>query len=299
MFRILSKLWHHQHWAVGLVNAPVQSFLADSFHPEIRWFDCPTFAADPFLVEHDGRTAILYEEFDYVSHRGRISAVEVVAGEFQTIHRRVIEDDVHFSYPFCLDVAGELFCIPEHNGSGQVSAWRCIDFPSKWEFSHKVIDGPFVDPTLFEHEGVWWLTCTRQDCGPNSHLFLFHGSSPFGPWTEHKKNPVRSQPNGSRPAGPVFWSEGRIYRPSQDCSRVYGGATVIHRIEVLNPHEFRETTVQRIAPFQGTPYSRGTHHLCGAGQWTVIDGCQRIFEPNETRFVLSQWSKKLLRRAKR
>jgi hypothetical protein len=299
MLRTLSKLWDHQHWAIGLVDAPVQSFLDQTFRPQIQWFDCPTFAADPFLVEHNGQTCVLYEEFDYRSHKGRISAVEIVDGQFTTIHHRVIEDDVHFSYPFCIHVDGELFCVPEHNGSGHVSAWRCVEFPAKWEYSHKIIDGPFVDPTLFQHDDRWWFACTSQATGANDRLHLFYSRSPFGPWTAHHKNPVRSELNGSRPAGPVFSHNAQLFRPSQDCSKVYGGATVIHRIDQLNPFEFHETEIRRISPFEGTPYTRGTHHLCGLGRLTVVDGCQRVFEAHETRFVLRQWSQKLLRLASR
>ena len=40
----------------------------------------------------------------------------------------------------------------------------------------------------------------------------------------------------------------RLYRPTQDCSRHYGGAVVIQRIDVLTTEWFHETPVARIEP---------------------------------------------------
>ena len=57
-----------------------------------------------------------------------------------------------------------------------------------------------------------------------------------------------SRARSARPAGPIFAHEGRLYRPAQDCSRTYGGAVVIHRIEALTPEIFREVAVARLDP---------------------------------------------------
>jgi len=297
MKSVFSKLWNHQHWAIGLVRERTARFLEQGFQPDVNWFAAPTFAADPFLVHHEGKTAILYEEFDYRSHRGRISAVEFTDSGFGTVFRNVIEDEFHFSYPFCLHIDGELYCIPEHNKSGRLAAYRCVRFPDQWTFDRVLMDSmPIVDPTIFQYEEHWWLSCTRQDRGSNSQLYLFYGPSPLGPWKEHAGNPVKVSPMGSRPAGAVFENDGTLYRPSQDCSTAYGGSIVIQKIQILNPLEFREETARRIEPIAGSPYRRGTHHIAGLGNWTVIDGCRSTFSAYETAFVLKGWSQKLIRR---
>ena len=295
MIRKVNQLWQHQHWGIGLVRNPIGCFLDPAFNPDIEWFSAPTFAADPFPVTHNGRTAVLYEEFDYRSHRGRISAVEIEDAGFTRVYRNVIEDEHHFSYPFCLHVDNELYCIPEHHESNRLAAWRCLRFPDRWVPDRVLLDGvPIVDPTIFHDDEFWWLGCARQDRGPNSRFWLYFSDSPLGPWHEHSAQPVREGSCGTRPAGPVFEHAGHRYRPTQDCSKAYGGAIVLQRIEVLNRREYREVSVGRIEGFAASPYPRGTHHIAGAGDLTLIDGCRHVYSPHETAFVLRRWGRRLL-----
>lgn len=293
MLRYLSQLWKHQYWRIGLVHQPVHRFLDSTFTPDIEWFAGPTFAADPMIVEHQGCVAVLYEEFDYQTHRGRISAVEIDDGHFGRVHRNVIEDAFHFSYPLCLHVGSELYCIPEHNQSGRLTAWHCERFPDIWTRDRDLLDVPAVDPTIFFHNDCWWMFCTRQDRGPNLHLFLYQADFPLGPWRPYSPHPVKSTDSGARPAGPVFTHDQRLFRPTQDCARSYGGAILFQEIDELSAGCFRETTVGRIDPFPDFRCREGIHHIAGLGNLTVLDGCARIYSPHETLHVLRRWSGRL------
>ncbi len=55
-----------------------------------------------------------------------------------------------------------------------------------------------------------------------------------------KVAPRPSAAEKDRPAGALFTVAGQIYRPAQDCSRTYGGAIVINKIERLTPEKFVE-----------------------------------------------------------
>jgi hypothetical protein len=102
-------------------------------------------------------------------------------------------------------------------------------------------------------------------------LHLFHASSPLGPWTPHRRNPVKTDVRGSRPAGSLFWWNGELWRPAQDCSVRYGYAITLHRVLRLNTSEFREEPVARIDP-DWTAGLRGTHTLNSAPGLVVLDG---------------------------
>ena len=129
-----------------------------------------------------------------------------------------------------------------------------------------------VDATVAEIDGRWWLFTAI--CIPGASeataLHLYHGPSPLGPWTPHRRNPVRVDVRGARPAGRLFRQDGRWYRPGQDGAPRYGSATIVHRIVELTPERYHETAVSRIAPTWRSGL-RGTHTLNAAGGLTVVD----------------------------
>src|SRR5690606_37026312 len=112
------------------------------------------------------------------------------------------------------------------------------------------------DPTLFKHEGRYWLLFTLQDDGAwgNQKLYAYHAPSLDAPWTAHPLNPVKCDIGATRPAGNVFSVEGSLFRPSQDCSTTYGGALVINQILALTQDRFEEREVARLRPLKASPY---------------------------------------------
>src|SRR5205085_8124770 len=59
------------------------------------------------------------------------------------------------------------------------------------------------DPTIAQIDGQWWLFCARGELGASTwdELHVFYASTPFGPWTAHRRNPVKSDVRSARPAG--------------------------------------------------------------------------------------------------
>ena len=74
-----------------------------------------------------------------------------------------------------------------------------------------MIDGlPIVDPTLFKHEGRYWLLFTLQDDGAwgNQKLYAYHAPALDAPWVPHALNPVKCDIGATRPAGNVLSAAG-------------------------------------------------------------------------------------------
>ena len=152
--------------------------------------------------------------------------------------------------------------------------FRARRFPFDWVQETVMLEGLEVfDPTLAEIEGVWWLFCTQAEPGASTwdELHLFHGPTPFGPWTQHRRNPVKSDVRSARPAGRPYRQGGEWYRPAQNCSVRYGYGLSINRIDRISPSEYRETEVMSILP-DWAPGLIGTHTLNAAGRLTVTDG---------------------------
>jgi hypothetical protein len=106
-------------------------------------------------------------------------------------------------------------------------------------------------------------------------LHLYYAEQPLGPWTPHPRNPIKSDVRSARPAGPILRRDGRLYRPSQDCSGRYGRAVVINRIDRLDPEGYGEREVGRIEPDPRSG-TLGTHTLALQPTLTCVDGVLRV-----------------------
>jgi hypothetical protein len=79
-----------------------------------------------------------------------------------------------------------------------------------------------------------------------------------------------SDPAAARPAGRLFHRRGALIRPGQDCSRRYGEAIVLNRVEVLSPTEYRERPVGRIEA-DWMPGLSGTHTYTFDSRYECLD----------------------------
>jgi hypothetical protein len=151
--------------------------------------------------------------------------------------------------------------------------YRAERFPGGWTPHEVLLDGVYaVDPTLVAVDGTWWMFVNIGVEGTLNYdeLHAFHAPQPFGPWTPHRANPVKSDVRNARPAGRLFWWNGDLYRPSQDCSGLYGSAIVFNRVTRLTPSEFEETPVSRLEP-RWAPNLLGAHTINAAPGITVTD----------------------------
>jgi len=209
------------------------------------------FWADPFVVEREGRRFIFFEEYLQETRRGHIAAMELdkhggVGEPFD-----VLKTKFHLSYPFLFEYGGELFMVPECAESGRVEALRCTQYPDRWEPHAVLIDNVTAfDPTLVEHDGMWWMFIALQPDGNSTddELHLFYARTPFGPWTPHPLNPISLDVRCARPAGALFSSQGRLYRPAQDCSRRYGWAISLQEVVEMTTEDYKEVQVNHITP---------------------------------------------------
>jgi hypothetical protein len=237
------------------------------------------FWADPFVIERAGRWFIFVEDYRYVDKRGRISVIEMDAKGNWTPARVVLEQPYHLSYPFLFEHAGKLYMIPETVSNHSIEAYRCVEFPDRWEFVSTLMeDVDAVDTTLLERNGKWWLFANQVESPGASlmdELFVYSSDNPLGhDWTPHPANPVLSDVRSSRPAGRFFERDGRLFRPSQDSSRLYGYALSLNHVTALDEHRFEEEPWSRIEP-NWHPRVMGVHTLNFAGRLTVVDAFYR------------------------
>lgn len=276
--RIERRLLFHNQWFIHvdrMGHDPMSRDMSTGFDlmpPHDR------FWADPFLWLHEGRLFVFVEELEFSSNKGRISVIECDAKGRIAGCRTVLQAPWHLSYPFLFEWQGGIWMLPESGASGRITLYRCERFPDRWvEAKVLMNDVRSADPTLVEHEGRWWLfvNIATVDQSIHGHLHLFSAASPLGPFEPHPKSPVCEGLTGTRPAGPLFSWHGALYRPAQDCGRVYGKRTMINRVSKLTTDDYVEVPVATIEP-GWAPRILKTHTLCVNGEWRVVDAMRLV-----------------------
>jgi hypothetical protein len=251
------------------------------------------FYADPFLIERNGRNYLFIEDYRFSSRKGLISCCEVDSEGNCSEPRVVLERTYHLSYPFLFSWRGEIYMIPETRDNGTIEMYRASDFPYSWVHEAVLMsDVAAIDSTLLHHHDKWWLfTAGVLDHAlPENTLCLFFADSPRGPWLAHPKNPIVSDVRHARSAGCLYFDNGQLIRPGQDCSKSYGYAVRLHRVDVLSETDYQETQLASITP-DLIPGSIGIHTLNQNTEYRVMDCKFSIFRFGFDEFSAARRSK--------
>ncbi|MEK9612807.1 MAG: hypothetical protein VW080_02640 [Flavobacteriaceae bacterium] len=237
------------------------------------------FWADPFVIEKNEKYYIFIEELIYKENKGKICVIEMDQNGNYSSPQVVLERNYHLSYPFLFEENETLYMIPETAKNRTIELYKCIEFPTKWEFYLNIMENiNAVDSTIVKKDNKYWLFCNikeNQGASICDELFLFYSDSLFNQnWTAHPNNPIVSDVKKSRPAGNIFALNNKLYRPSQNCAKRYGYGITINEITELNEKSYQENTVQSIYP-NWEKDIRATHSLSNAGKLTVIDAIYR------------------------
>lgn len=232
-----------------------------------------TYMADPFVATHGARTWLFFEDIPTGSTRGRLSAMPVgdAPGSFGPAEP-VLETGKHLSFPCVFDHRGEYFMLPEASEDRVIQLYRAVRFPNEFRLEATLVeDIGLVDTVPFFLDGYWYFFTSTSLLEPFSETYLFWSDRLDGRWNLHPASPISSSVRNIRSAGHLFYRDGRLFRPTQDCSRRYGYGITVNEVLRLTPSEFEEQKVDWIGPFWGRGLL-GTHTLNASDMIEVIDG---------------------------
>lgn len=235
--------------------------------------------ADPHIVQREGKYYIFVEEFLRSKNKGHISVIELDGSGKSAVPVTVLEHDSHLSYPFVFEWAGKYYMVPESAAKQSIDLYESVEFPWKWEFKRTLMQNVrAVDTTLLRYMDRWWLFTAIAEtpaAAPNAELFLFSSDNLLdGQWKSHPQNPIVSDVKRARPAGAIFVQDGKLIRPSQDCTKGYGYGFDLNEIEVLSETEYCERATVSVRP-NWDKNLIATHTYAKRGGLTVID----VFSP--------------------
>jgi len=277
--RWVCRVVTYEHWMVGIIDEPIENALTWRALPPVRWmapFDRQRYFADPFPWPGSPDT-LLCEEYDNVSRLGRLVAVKLDANGIAVKIPVDLPVRGHLSFPFLFMDEGVVYLMPESSASKCLEIFRWDQQNGLWLSRAVVFDQRSVaDATLFKKDGLFWISYTDITHNPHDNLHLLYATTLSGPWLRHPGNPVRRGLESSRNGGGVFKIDGRLYRPTQDCSHVYGGALRLMEITRWTTTAYEEKEVVRLPPSTRS-YPDGVHTLVGWGDKCLVDGMRVTF----------------------
>jgi len=236
------------------------------------------FVADPFMVREGDTWHMFFEVLNRRTGQGDIGLATSNDARNWTYQRIVLDEPFHLSYPLVFKVDGEYYMVPETRLAYAVRLYKATEFPLKWTYVKDLVQGNYVDPTVFHDGTTWWMFAgERADV-----LHLYYAEDLYGPWTKHPKSPVVLLDGDiARPGGPVVRHEGRFYRYTQDGDPTYGNQVRAFEITTLTKEDYEERPVESNPIIAAT--GRGwnaeqmhhidPHYVEGVGWIAIVDGC--------------------------
>jgi hypothetical protein len=237
------------------------------------------FWADPHVIYRDNKYYIFIEEYFYSTQKGHISLITMDENGVYSEPEIILDTPYHLSYPFVFEHENDLYMIPESIENKTIELYKCVEFPNKWEFQLNLMeDIVALDTTIVFHNNKYWLFANLiENDGASSwdELFLFYADDLFSnDWKPHPQNPIVSDCKSARPAGKIFYENGSLYRPSQNCSHRYGYGFNICEITELNENNYAEEIVSRVKP-NWDKQIVGTHTFNRVNSLHIIDAIYR------------------------
>ena len=292
--RWVSSVLFYEHWMVGFVDQPIANAPTWKKAPAIRWlmpFEKHRYLADPFPWPNRP-DRFLCEEYDTRTRQGHLIAVSLNASGIAAEQKLNLPLQGHLSFPFSFAHKGHIYLLPESSIDGRLCLFRWHEEAWQWDLISTLFENrPVADAAFFEKDGLLWISFTDVSENHHNNLHLMFASDLGGPWQQHPANPVQTGVQHSRNGGAVFQAGGRLYRPAQDCSTVYGGALRIMEIITCTPQAYVEKEVTYIAP-SSRDYPHGFHTITAFGDKCLVDGMRLTFS---CRLLCSKIARRLFR----
>lgn len=262
------------------------------FDPDINWLpirSIDTYYADPFLLfSKDENLKILLEDFSFDENYGKISLMTLDRSFKQVNCKILLDTKNHISYPFIFTENNKTYIFPEAGRSGKLSCYEYDPLNESINFLQDIVDLPLCDSSILKQNGKYWIFGTLSEIEADTKritdykLYVFFSDRLLGPYVPHPGNPIKSGLNGTRQAGNFIEVDGIIYRPTQNCERLYGESITINKVTELNEINVVEEPYMTICINKKNRYNYGMHtiHTINVmNDIVVIDGKRWTFSP--------------------
>jgi hypothetical protein len=265
-------------WNIGYIfQSPQNLILNQQLRGEIKWLeeDDADYAADPFAININGRTHLYYEELKFWKGKGEIMMIDSMRFKNKKKVSGITERSMHLSYPHMFAADDNLYCIPETGAAKEIALYQVdIENPYKFKKIKVIVAGhKFVDSSIIYFNNKYWLFTSIS--GKQGELYIFYSDTLEGQFQAHSLNPISVAPNVNRSAGSLFIVGGKLYMPSQNSEKRYGGSIMINEITTITETNFQYNTAFELLP--QFPYDQGLHTINFVGDLLMVVGRRKAF----------------------
>lgn len=229
------KQWYKKQlrheWALGFVENGLDGVFSDK--PKYVWVKNPyaeeCWFADPFILDvTDTTITLLVEEMRYAVHVGRIAKLTIDRGTMIIADMKIIlEEPTHLSFPNIWRENGKIYVYPENHDSGELNLYEYDEKKEQLIKVRTLCKQPLTDAVMTDVFGKQQIYSTQMP-NPNGNVLNVYEANGKGLFIQSLS--ISFADKHARMAGQFFTYKGKIYRPAQDCNKVYGGAVVLEEI---------------------------------------------------------------------
>ncbi|MCC8426367.1 hypothetical protein [Mucilaginibacter sp. UR6-11] len=274
---LFDKFFTCSRWNIGYLNQTPQELIkAKQLAGKVTWLteDDVDYAADPFPVMINGHMHLYYEELNFWKGKGELMLLNSMSFKSKEKISALYSNSVHLSYPYTFSIGGKIYCVPESSEANEVVLYQVnVDKPQKFEKLNVLLTGRFVDSSIIYYNEKYWLFNSKSK--NTNLLYIFHADSLMGKFEPHKQNPIKVNSSMCRSAGRLFIADKKLYMPSQNHQKCYGGSVVINEITLLSETEFKCASVFKIGA--QPPYNQGLHTINFCNGLLIVDGKRKVY----------------------
>jgi len=278
---IYKRFFYDDNWRVA-VSREIET-------PLLKWtyinssIAHQNWLADPFLLRTDRQTYLLYEEFDQLLGKGRISYSVLDAEKSPpqssitySGSRLLLETPTHLSYPYTFEKDGRFFFIPENGNNGcnlyEITEDEAIEGKLKAKKIKKILSGKCVDPSYIRLRDTDYLFLTGWNDDSPDLLRVFISSDILSDeLIEHQCSPILVSNILGRSAGRILMIDDySCLRPSQISINTYGEGIAFTEFRVSRTSISYRTTTTRLFSHKSAPFSN-IHHLDFQAEIMALD----------------------------
>lgn len=224
-------------WSVGLADvnsiSEIEKTIGKTFLDSANFENSLDyrFLADPFLYKDDSGIYLFCEHL--IRAKGNICCF--YSKDTVDIHFKyrgsVLDETFHLSYPQVFEYNGQMYMLPETQGSGSVLLYTTKNFPYEWKLKKKLINKKVKDPTLLIMDDKFYIFGAI-----GNKLYYWVADALDGVYVQQPA-PVLEGVE-SRPGGRIFAMDDNILLPVQNHEVGYGTGLSLYNI-IKNGQQLR------------------------------------------------------------
>lgn len=178
--------------------------------------------ADSLMYEDEGGAWLFAEAFDVKAGYGKLAMLPFDGNSFDGF-KLVLDTGSHLSYPFVFSHDGMRYMIPESSAAGEIALYVADDFPLGWRKLAKLLEGPYVDTTVYD-DGDGRIRGYSYQVKSRVFIRFMLDMNSFELTVEER---IPDEDGLLRPGGRVFRENERLLFPTQNNRYFYGQSLLV------------------------------------------------------------------------